>query len=128
VLTRALAAGALDRAVDLASALEVRGYGSSGRLRAGRDRSPWSRHDRAFAAGALATMMLAVGARLGGVAGFDPYPSFEAELGPAEAVLVVGVIAAMLAPLCADAVRRAAPARREREALELPPRPRSARV
>ncbi|HEX4806220.1 MAG TPA: energy-coupling factor transporter transmembrane component T, partial [Conexibacter sp.] len=44
-LVRAVAAGALDRAVDVAAALEVRGYG--GARRPPRVRAPWSRHDLA---------------------------------------------------------------------------------
>jgi energy-coupling factor transport system permease protein len=80
VLTRALAAGALERAIELASALEVRGYGSTSRTRGARERPPWSRHDRAFAASGVAAMSLALAARLWGVARFDPYPLLRADL------------------------------------------------
>ena len=48
-----MASGALDRAVDVAATLEVRGYGAARRPPRGGAR-PWSRHDLAFAASALA--------------------------------------------------------------------------
>ena len=44
-VARAALAGALDRAVDVAAALEVRGYALGGRT--ARRRRPWSRHDLA---------------------------------------------------------------------------------
>src|ERR687892_1738266 len=51
-VVRAALAGSLDRAVDVAAALEVRGYALGGRTaRTGR---PWSRHDLRIAAAALA--------------------------------------------------------------------------
>ena len=46
-IVRAVAAGALDRAVDVAATLEVRGYGAARRAPRGGGR-PWSRHDLAF--------------------------------------------------------------------------------
>ena len=55
---RAVASGALDRAVDVAATLEVRGYGSARRPQ--RARRPWSRHDVAFAASAVALVAVAV--------------------------------------------------------------------
>jgi len=64
---RAVASGALDRAADVAATLEVRGYRTA--RPAGRAaRPPWSRHDTGFAASALAIVVLAVAAELGGVA------------------------------------------------------------
>jgi energy-coupling factor transport system permease protein len=54
---RAVTAGALDRATDVAATLEVRGF-ASGRRPPRLDR-PWSRHDTAFAASALALCGLA---------------------------------------------------------------------
>ena len=49
-VARAAVAGALDRAVDVAAALEVRGYSAAGRPK--RTRRPWSRHDVRLAAAA----------------------------------------------------------------------------
>src|SRR5205085_12280781 len=50
-LIRAVTAGALDRAVDVAATLEVRGYG--GGRRPARGARPWARPDPAFAASAV---------------------------------------------------------------------------
>jgi len=87
VMTRALAAGALERAMDAAASLEVRGYGLRAPARVpGRARAPWSRDDRAFALAAVAIAGVAVALRLEGGAWFDPYPTLRADGG--EAVLL----------------------------------------
>ena len=88
VLVRAVAAGALDRATDVAATLEVRGYGSGGRSPA--LRRPWSRHDLVFSASAAALFVLAVLADH--LAPFDPYPTVSGGVGAGE-FLVVGLIA-----------------------------------
>jgi energy-coupling factor transport system permease protein len=69
---RAVAGGAMDRALDVAATLEVRGYGSAARGRLGG--LPWSRHDLAFAGSALAIGALTVAARVVPIAPFHPYP------------------------------------------------------
>ncbi len=71
-LVRAVATGALDRAVDVAATLEVRGYGSARRPAVAH--RPWSRHDMAFAASALGLAAVAVVAHAGGLAPFEAYP------------------------------------------------------
>ena len=71
-LARAVTAGALDRAVDVAATLEVRGYGGSGRP--ARRVRPWSRHDLAFAVSAAALAALGVAAALAGWETFEAYP------------------------------------------------------
>lgn len=96
-VVRAVAASALDRAVDVAATLEVRGYGAARRATRGTAR-PWSRHDFAFLAAAIAIGALAAGARVLGVAGFSAYPSLHAPAGPAEVVLAVALLAVALAP------------------------------
>jgi energy-coupling factor transport system permease protein len=78
---RAVAAGALDRAVDVAATLEVRGYGAA--RRGGTARGPWSRHDLAFAASAVALTALAVVGALTGAISFDAYPTLKLESGAA---------------------------------------------
>jgi energy-coupling factor transport system permease protein len=75
-IVRAVAAGALDRAVDVAATLEVRGYGSARRAPA--VRRPWSRHDLAFAASAAGIVALAVLVRVAGLAPLSEYPRFAA--------------------------------------------------
>lgn len=95
-LLRAVAGGALDRAVDVAAALEVRGYGAA--RRPPRRRVPWSRHDRAFAAAALALVALAAAARLAGAAAFAAYPQLAGAWGPATWALAAAVVAVPLLP------------------------------
>ena len=59
----AVTAGALDRATDVAATLEVRGFGVA--RRPPRMPRPWSRHDFAFAASALALLAIALGVLAG---------------------------------------------------------------
>ncbi|MGH2981050.1 MAG: hypothetical protein ACRDKV_03280, partial [Solirubrobacterales bacterium] len=68
-------AGSLDRSVDVAATLELRGYGlpQGARTIAGRR----SRYDRRFWIAALALAGGAVAARLAGGGGFDAYPRVE---------------------------------------------------
>jgi energy-coupling factor transport system permease protein len=70
-LVRAVATGALDRAVDVAATLEVRGYGSARRPPVAH--RPWSRHDMAFAASLLGLVALAVFGRVP----FEAYPRLD---------------------------------------------------
>jgi len=95
-LVRAVTAGALDRAVDVAATLEVRGYGTV--RRAAPLGRPWSRHDLAFAASAVALAALGLGALVGGLGRFDAYPELVAPLGPAQLALGGAIVAAALLP------------------------------
>jgi energy-coupling factor transport system permease protein len=95
-LTRALGAGALERSVELAAALEVRGYGALGRFPA--TTSPWSRHDLAFAFAAGALVVLCIGGRIAGLAAFDPYPLLELAAGPADIAFSAALVVVALAP------------------------------
>jgi energy-coupling factor transport system permease protein len=94
---RAVASGALDRAVDVAATLEVRGYGAARRppREGGR---PWSRHDLAFAASAVALAMLGVAAAVEGWAEFSAYPRFDAPVGAGVLLLCVALAVCTLAP------------------------------
>ncbi|MGZ4276144.1 MAG: CbiQ family ECF transporter T component [Solirubrobacteraceae bacterium] len=94
---RAVATGALDRAVDVAATLEVRGYGRT-RRRAGRPREPWSRHDLAFAAAAVAIAALTITAKATGAAPLTVPPALRAPAGPAELALAVALVLVALAP------------------------------
>jgi energy-coupling factor transport system permease protein len=96
VLTRALAAGALERSVDLAAALEVRGYLSASPIRT--RGAPWSLHDFTFAFSALVLMALIITAGLAGVAGFEPYPLIDIDAGGATIALSLSILALMLLP------------------------------
>jgi len=97
-LTAAVATNALDRAVDVAAALELRGYGAARRApRAAR--RPWSRHDLAVTAAASAILALAVAGRMLGLAGFVAYPSLSADLGAGTLALAAAIGALAVAPL-----------------------------
>jgi energy-coupling factor transport system permease protein len=95
-LMRAATAGMLDRALDVAAALEVRGYGAG--RRPPRVRRPYSRHDLAFGASALALLALSAGARIAGLAPFEAYPSLRAPVGGGTVALAAGLLVCALAP------------------------------
>jgi energy-coupling factor transport system permease protein len=95
---RAVATSALDRAIDVAATLEVRGYATPGAAAPRRLREPWSRHDIAFAASAAAIVALAIGARVLGIAGYDAYPSTVLAAGPREWLLGVAFVVVALLP------------------------------
>lgn len=96
-LVRAVATGALDRAMDVAATLEVRGYGSARRPAVAH--RPWSRHDLAFTVSAVALALVAIFGRVG----FDAYPRLEV---PVDARLAVVCAAAMLVALAPFGDRR----------------------
>lgn len=95
-LVRAVAAGALERAVDVAAALEVRGYG--GARRPPRRPRPWSRHDVAVALAAAAVAALAVAGRVLGLAGFGVDPTLRAGSVAGPAALALATVALALLP------------------------------
>jgi energy-coupling factor transport system permease protein len=95
-LLRAVSAGALDRAVDVAATLEVRGYGAA--RRPPRIARPWSRHDLAFAGSALALALLALGSWIGGWERFQAYPATRAPLDAGVAALGAALAACVLLP------------------------------
>jgi energy-coupling factor transport system permease protein len=96
---RAVAGGALDRALDVAATLEVRGYGTARRGRVGA--RPWSRHDLAFAGSAIAIATLTVAARIAPIAPFDPYPLIAAGGAGSACALAAALALIALAPLAA---------------------------
>ena len=100
-LMRVASTGVLDRALDVAAALEVRGY--AGARRPPRAHRPWSRQDLAFTSAAGALLVLAIVARAEGLAPFSAYPLLHAPLGAAQAGTAAGLLACALAPF---AVRR----------------------
>ena len=102
-VARAALANALDRAVDVAAALEVRGY--AGARRPARVRSPWSRHDMRVGVAALAIAAGAVAAKAGGAFAFEAYPSLIAPAGPVEMTVALALPLAAAAPLAGRASR-----------------------
>lgn len=88
-VVRAVAGGALERALDVSAALELRGYGAAA-APGPRGAAAWSRHDLAFAASALALLALLAPAAAGGAADFGwaprltlPHPGAAAAVGAA---------------------------------------------
>jgi energy-coupling factor transport system permease protein len=95
-LLRAVTAGALDRATDVAATLEVRGFAVAGRPP--RLHRPWSRHDVAFAASAAGLCALAAAAALAGWAPFTASPRLELTGLPGTLVLAAALLACALLP------------------------------
>ena len=101
-LLSAVVAGSLDRAMDVAATLEVRGFAATRRStrRHGSLRRPLSRHDIAFAASAVAILTLALIGRLTNVASFEAYPQVDLPLNFGTLALCVALLAAVLLPFC----------------------------
>ncbi len=95
-LLRAVIGGSLDRAMDVAATLEVRGFETA--RRAPRVVRPWSRHDVAFLVSAVAVIALAILGRLTAAASFSAYPELHAPIGTGTIVLCVALLAAVLLP------------------------------
>jgi energy-coupling factor transport system permease protein len=104
-LLSAVVAGSLDRAMDVAATLEVRGFAAPharrrARLKRASIRRPLSRHDLAFAASALAILALSLAGRLTGAAAFDAYPRTGWQLDAGTLALCAALLAAALLPFC----------------------------
>jgi energy-coupling factor transport system permease protein len=113
VLLAAVLGGSLDRVMDVAATLELRGYAAASGARReswwrppwgtrarGRLTRPWSRHDTAFIASAVAALVLALVGRLTGAASFDAYPQLHMHVGADTLVLCVALVLAVLLPMC----------------------------
>lgn len=97
-LLRATTAGVLDRALDVAATLEVRGYGVARRGGAPGRARPWSRHDVAFMASAVVVLALAVAARAAGWMPFQAYPLLRAPAGARTLAVAAVLLLTALAP------------------------------
>jgi energy-coupling factor transport system permease protein len=102
-VARAALAGALERAVDVAAALEVRGYSSA--RRPVRRRRALSRHDIRVGLGAIVIGALGVGGALAGVASVEPYPRLTLDLGAPEATLCATILVAAAIPFAGRSAR-----------------------
>jgi energy-coupling factor transport system permease protein len=105
-MTRALGAGALERAMDAAASLEVRGYGAGRRPALG-ERPPWSHDERAFALAGGLVAFLPVAMRLSGAGWFDPYPTLAADTHAAVLATALCLPALTAAPFVLAVRRRA---------------------
>jgi energy-coupling factor transport system permease protein len=124
-LLGAVIGGSLDRAMDVAATLELRGFamarhaprqslasrlsrsarrltaGAGDRLACPRMSHParaWSRHDIAFYSSAVAILALAALGRLGGAASFQSYPLIHMPVTAGTLALCVALIVAILLP------------------------------
>jgi len=118
-LLSAIVGGSLERAMEVAATLELRGFavvteGRSrlwpSRLRESRvwgSRSegsetrvgrPWSRHDLAFLCSAFAVLALALAGRLSGAASFEAYPLVKMQIDAGTFALCAAIVAAVLLP------------------------------
>jgi energy-coupling factor transport system permease protein len=96
-LMRAATAGVLDRALDVAAVLEVRGFTIAERG-AGFRRRPWSLHDVLFTAAGAALLMLALTARVADLAPFNAYPTLSVGFGAGAWAAAAALIVVALAP------------------------------
>jgi energy-coupling factor transport system permease protein len=103
-VTRAALAGALDRAVDVAAALEVRGYSRGGRASRGL-RRPWSRHDLRVIGAAALVAGAAITARALGAGLVELYPALLVPVGAGEGVLIGLILLSSALPFAGAGAR-----------------------
>jgi energy-coupling factor transport system permease protein len=98
----AVVGGSLDRAMDVAATLEVRGFACpTSSPRGPRVRRAASRHDIAFAGSAVVIAALAIAGRVAGRASFTAYPTIHMPLAALTLLLAAALVAAMLLPFAA---------------------------
>ena len=95
-ILRRLVAGSLDRAVDVAAGLELRGYARGAPRAAGA--SPRSRHSWRFALAASAATAIGVGGWIAGAGGFEAYPTVSLDAGAATLAIAAAVVTAAALP------------------------------
>lgn len=96
-LMQAATAGVLDRALDVAAVLEVRGFAVAERGPGSR-RRPWSLHDICFTVAGAGLVVVAVAARVAGLAPFSAYPTLSVGFGADAWLLGAVLVAVALAP------------------------------
>jgi hypothetical protein len=112
-MARRLLAGSLDRAVDVAATLELRGYGGDGgrshrrlaeRLTPGKGVQPFnrSRYDRRFFAVGATVLTAAIAGKLLGADSFAEYPTVAVGAPPATIALSTLLILSGLTPRTAS--------------------------
>jgi energy-coupling factor transport system permease protein len=95
VLARRVVESSLDRAVDVAATLELRGHSLSARTR---PRSEPSRDSVPIAASGIAILAVTSAAAIAGIGEFEAFPGVKLDAGPATLALCAIVIALALAP------------------------------
>lgn len=114
-LVGAVIGGSLDRAMDVAATLELRGFAAGSHRVPDRPAAPprlisrwrtrpsvsaWSRHDIAFVASAVCVLALCLLARLAAIAPFQAYPLVHAPVGWETVGLCAALVVAVLLPFC----------------------------
>jgi energy-coupling factor transport system permease protein len=97
-LLSAIVGSSLDRSMDVAATLELRGFAAE-RPRASGLRLPFSRHDRAFAVSAACVLALALVGAFTQMAPFTAYPLVRMPVSLATITLCVALPVALLFPL-----------------------------
>lgn len=106
LIVGAVVAGSLDRAMDVAATLEVRGFAAAPtrrvreRSHAATSRERFSRHDIAFGVSAVAVLGSALAASLLGGDRFAAYPLVHAPIGASTLLAAVALAAAATLPFC----------------------------
>jgi energy-coupling factor transport system permease protein len=95
-MARRLVAGSLDRAVDVAATLELRGY-AHGPPRSARG-GPRTRYGARFLVAGLAIVALSIGARIAGLGAYDSYPTVSIATGAPTLLLAAAVVIAAALP------------------------------
>jgi energy-coupling factor transport system permease protein len=103
-MARRLVAGSLDRAVDVAATLELRGY-AHGAPRSARGGPP-NRYGTRFICAGLAIAAVSIGARIAGVGAFDSYPTVSIATDAPTLLLAAGVAVAAALPFATARGRR----------------------
>jgi len=103
-IARRLIAGSLDRSVDIAATLELRGYGLGIRSRLPRHvREPG---EGALLAAAVFELAVIAAAALAGVGSFDAYPTIHVDTDVATLLLAAALPAIAILPFLPEAIRR----------------------
>ena len=104
-LARRLVAGSLDRAVDVAATLELRGYARGAPRRV--DAGPRSRHDVTLLLTALAIAAASIAGTIAGAGGYRSYPSIVIDTGAGTLALAVALPLLAAVPFALDWIRMA---------------------
>ena len=102
-VTRAALSGSLERAVDVAAALEVRGYSNA--VRPARRPRRRSRHDARVLVAAVTIAVAVVALRLAGAGAVQEYPTFTLSMGPATLACCVLILAGGALPFAGRGAR-----------------------
>jgi energy-coupling factor transport system permease protein len=102
-VTRAALTGALERSVEVAAALEVRGYAAARPPR--RAPKPWSRHDWRVLGGTLLIAGACVVASIAGAGWIEHDPVLRMGAGPSEFALIVAIVAGGVLPFVGGRAR-----------------------